>query len=158
MSMFQMLLASTGGNVVVNPFYFGAKTSLAGVGGGQATASVDFNTNGAMTYGNNDFYDPNQDGTNDGVTGPNWFDPPSTGIGALYWLVMLTPSVGTFTSGTLNTRLQLSTIRTYTATTSGGGIIRSKYVKAAFEIWDASSGGNKVCDGQITLSAEVDNS
>lgn len=158
MGILQMLLASGTGNVVVNPFYYGAKTSLAGVGGSQATAQIAFETNGSMSYGNNDFYDPNQDGTNDGVTGPNWFDPPATGIGALYWLVMLTPSVGTFTSGTLNTRLQLNSQRSYTATTAGGGIIRSKYVKANFEIWDASSGGNKVCDGTITLSAEVDNS
>jgi hypothetical protein len=115
---------------------------LAGVGATQALSGITFEDNGTVT------------GLND--ANPNWFDPTTSGIGASYW-VYVSPTIGTFTSGTTGSRLQLSTPRAYTCETTGGTITRVKSVTASYEIWNASTGGSIVGSGTITLQSEVDN-
>ena len=117
---------------------------LFGVGTSQATASVEFQTDGTVVGGNE--------------LQLNWFSIAQAGIGASYWLLVNTPSSGTFTAGTVGTRQQLNAVRLYTAVTTGTGSVRSKSVTATYEIWNASTGGTQVGTGTIVLSAEVDNS
>lgn len=143
---------------IVTPFNIGALQELLGVGTSQATASVSFNTDGSVTCDTLPFYDPNNDLNDDGVTGPNYYAPPTAGIGASYWLLVNAPAAGTFTSGVTGTRQQLNVQRNYTATTTGTGITRQKYVRATYEIWNAATGGTKVGDGTLTLTARIDNS
>lgn len=146
------------GSGIITPLYYGANTSLANVGTDQATAEVTFFTDGTLQAITNLFYDPENDGNDNGVTGGNYYSPTTGGIGASYWLLVNAPSVGTFTSGVTGSRQQLNTARVYSAVTTGTALVRVKYVKATFEIWTASTGGTKVCDGELTLRAEVDNS
>jgi hypothetical protein len=110
----------------------------------QATASIEFQTDGTVVGGN--------------ISQLNWFSTITAGIGSSYWLLVNTPSSGTFTTGTVGSRQQLNAVRGYTATTTGISQVRSKSVTATYEIWDASTGGTQVGSGTITLSAEVDNS
>lgn len=117
---------------------------LYNVGTSQATASIEFQTDGTVVGGN--------------ISQLNWFSTISAGIGNSYWLLVNTPSSGTFTAGTTGSRLALSSVRLYTAVTTGTSQVRSKSVTATYEIWNASIGGTQVGSGTITLSAEVDNS
>lgn len=117
---------------------------LAGVGSSQATASIEFQTNGTVI------------GANDAQ--PNWFDPTTIGIGSSYWLLVNAPTVGAFTSGTTGSRLALSSTQLYSVTTSGAGAVRTQEAQATYEIWNAASGGSQVGSGTIILYAEVDNS
>jgi hypothetical protein len=117
---------------------------LYGVGTAQATASIEFQTDGTVVGGN--------------ISQLNWFSTITAGIGSSYWLLVNTPSSGTFTAGTTGSRLALSSVRLYTAVTTGTGQVRSKSVTATYEIWNASTGGTQVGTGTIVLSAEVDNS
>ena len=117
---------------------------LYNVGTTQATASIEFQTDGTVVGGN--------------VSQLNWFSTITAGIGSSYWLLVNTPSSGTFTTGTVGSRQQLNAVRGYTATTTGAGAIRIKSVTATYEIWTASTGGSQVGSGTITLYAEVDNS
>jgi len=117
---------------------------LTQAGASQATAGIEFQTNGTVN------------GTN--IAQLNWSSPTTAGIGSSYWLLVNTPSSGTFTTGTVGSRQQLNAVRGYTATTTGISQVRSKSVTATYEIWDASTGGTQVGSGTITLSAEVDNS
>lgn len=123
---------------------FSDNVILVGVGTSQATASIEFQTNGTVV------------GANDAQL--NWFSPASAGIGSSYWLLVNTPSSGTFTAGTTGTRQALSATRLYTAVTTGTGAVRSKSVTATYELWNASTGGTQVGSGTIVLTAEVDNS
>ena len=117
---------------------------LVGVGPAQATASIEFQTDGTVAGGNQ--------------AQPNWFSPTTTSIGSSYWLLVNAPTSGAFTLGTTGSRLALSSVRLYSVTTTGGGTVRSAEAIATYEIWDASTGGNIVGTGTITLQAEVDNS
>ena len=117
---------------------------LTDVGTSQATAGIEFQTDGTVN------------GTN--IAQLNWFSTITAGIGSSYWLLVNTPSSGTFTTGTVGSRQQLNAVRGYTATTTGAGAIRIKSVTATYEIWTASTGGSQVGSGTITLYAEVDNS
>jgi hypothetical protein len=117
---------------------------LAGVGATQATASIEFQTNGTVVGANN--------------AQPNWFDPTTTGIGSSYWVLVNAPSSGAFTVGTTGSRLALSSTRLYSVTTTGAGLVRIAGAVATYEIWNAASGGSQVGSGTITLQAEVDNS
>ena len=117
---------------------------LTQAGASQATAGIEFQTDGTVN------------GTN--IAQLNWSSPTTAGIGSSYWLLVNTPSSGTFTTGTVGSRQQLNAVRGYTATTTGAGAIRIKSVTATYEIWNASTGGTQVGSGTITLSAEVDNS
>jgi len=117
---------------------------LVGVGSSQATASIQFQTNGTVV------------GANDAQ--PNWFSPTTTSIGSSYWVLVNTPSVGAFTVGTIGSRLALSSVRLYSVITSGLSVLRTAEAQATYEIWDAASGGSQVGSGTINLYAEVDNS
>lgn len=117
---------------------------LYGVGTAQATASIEFQTDGTVVGGN--------------ISQLNWFSTITAGIGSSYWLLVNTPSSGTFTTGTVGSRQQLNAARGYTATTTGSSTVRSKSVTATYEIWTASTGGSQVGSGTIVLSASVDNS
>lgn len=117
---------------------------LYGVGTAQATASIEFQTDGTVVGGN--------------ISQLNWFSIAQAGIGASYWLLVNTPSSGTFTAGTVGTRQQLNAVRLYTAVTTGTGSVRSKSVTATYEIWNAATAGTQVGTGTIVLTAEVDNS
>jgi hypothetical protein len=123
---------------------FNDEVILYGVGTTQATASIEFQTDGTVVGGNDSQL--------------NWFSTITAGIGSSYWLLVNTPSSGTFTTGTVGSRQQLNAVRGYTATTTGTGAVRIKSVTATYEIWTASTGGSQVGSGTIVLSASVDNS
>lgn len=123
---------------------FNDSVILTGVGASQATASIEFQTNGTVVGAN----DPQ----------PNWFDPTTVGIGSSYWVLVNAPTVGAFTVGTTGSRLALSSTRLYSVTTSGGGVVRTAEAQATYQIWNAASGGSQVGSGTITLFAQVDNS
>lgn len=115
---------------------------ISNAGGSQATAGITFKPNGTV------------EGVN--VVQLNWYSAISAGIGASYWLLVNTPSSGTFTAGTIGTRQQLSSDRAYTAVTTGAGPVRQKAVTATYQIWDAATGGTQVGSGTITLSANAE--
>lgn len=146
-----------GAGAIVTPFNTGALDSQSFVGTAQATAVLTFKPDGSVSSFSDPFYDPDNNDIDNGVTGPNYYDPPSSGIGAGYWLLVKTPASGTFTSGTVGTRQQMNVDRQYTATTTGTTTFRKKYVRADFEIWTAATGGTLVSSGTITLTAIVDN-
>ena len=121
---------------------FNDEIFISNAGGSQATAGITFQPNGTV------------DGNN--VVQLNWFSSISAGIGASYWLLVNTPSSGTFTTGTIGTRQVLSSARAYTATTTGAGPVRQKSVTATYQIWDAATGGTQLGTGTITLTANAE--
>ncbi len=127
---------------VLNSIFNDSKL-LTNAGASQATASIRFNNVGTVT-GNDDVQ-------------PNWFSPTTTGIGVGYWVLVNAPTVGSFTTGTTGSRVQISSEPLYSATTTGSATGRQAEAQATYEIWDAASGGNIAGSGSITLFAEVDN-
>ena len=111
---------------------------------GDVSAGLTFNTDGQVT------------GINTGKQ--NWFSPTISGIGSSYWLEVGTPTSGSFTVGTINTRLALSSSRSFYVTTGGGGVIRTAQVVAPYNIYDAASGGTSVATGTLDFFAEYDGS
>lgn len=134
----------SGGGSFAEVFNIYAEKGLMGVGSTQATVSFSMNSDGTCTA--SEFGSP-----------AYWYDPITTGIGASYW-VIVTVTSGTVSSGNVGSRVSLSSGQTWTATTIGTAMSRSRIVEGTVQIWDASTGGNKVAEGTFYLEASVDNS
>lgn len=89
------------------------------------------------------------DGTESSATW-NWFDPPTSGKGAIYWaeLVALTGS-GAMSGSPMSTRLQISGAPNWSLDASGR--IRTY----TLNFYDAASGGSLVSTGTITLDTTL---
>lgn len=80
----------------------------------------------------------------------NWFDPPTSGKGAIYWaeLVALSGS-GAMSGSPLSTRMQISGAPNWSLDASGR--IRTY----TLNFYDAASGGSLVSTGTITLDTTL---
>lgn len=112
---------------------------------GGSSASLSFNTDGSIT----------STGTTTG-SGPNlghskWFIPLSAGIGSSYWIRATLSSGNAWTSGTMGSWIQLSSIRTWTTNAAGGSV---KSNVTLFEIASDAGGSNIVATGSITTTAD----
>jgi len=79
---------------------------------GSSTVTLTANTNGTLTVsGNGNIVDG-------GITpDPGWYSPTTTAIGSSYQ-IRITPTAGSFTTGTVNTWLTISSTRTWTVSTT----------------------------------------
>lgn len=130
----------TGPNSVLN---ITATKAIATIAGStvQATVGVTLNSDGTITY--------------NGAGSPgSWHNAPAAGVGASYWAI-LTVTSGTVTSGTTGSRVALTAGQGWTLTTTGSASIRVSTVSGTIQIWDAASGGNKVSEGNFSISAQV---
>ena len=91
------------------------------------------------------------DGTTTGDTS-GWYLPTTSGVGTGRW-VILTATGGTLSvSGSATgSRIQLSTNPSWTGTYSGTSV---RFRSFTVEIYDASSGGNLLGSGTLTLEVE----
>ena len=97
--------------------------------GGSSTVTLTANTNGTMTVvGNGSIVD------GDITPDPGWYSPTTTAIGSNYQ-IRITPTAGSFTSGTVNTWLTISSARIWTVSTTG-----VQGVDFTIEIRDTSAG------------------
>lgn len=97
--------------------------------GGSSTVTVTANTNGTLTVvGNGSIVD------GDITPDPGWYSPTTTAIGSSYQ-IRITPTSGSFTTGTVNTWLTMSSARVWTVSTSG-----AQTVVFTIEIRDTSAG------------------
>lgn len=112
-------------------------------GSSQAYASISLNSDGTCTVFK--------------TGGPAyWHDPVTASIGNSYWAIV-TVSAGALTSGTVGSRVQIGTGKTWACQTSGIYALREEYAIGSLEIWDAASGGNKVATWDFEIEAVVDN-
>lgn len=131
MGIRQLLLAGAGAGAVNLKAY---GVALTATGGGSVTFTM------------------LSDGTTSGDA-QGWFDPPTTGAGTGKW-VILTSTSGTMTvSGTIGSRVQLSTNPSWTGTYAGGSVRTKTFT---VQVYDAATGGNLLGSG--TLSMEIDGS
>jgi len=132
---------SGGGSGVLSSADASARTFTRG--STQATAYVSLNSDGTCTVFN--------------VGGPAyWYDPVTASIGNSYWAIVTITS-GAVTSGTVGSRVQIDTGKTWACTTFGTSSLREEYATGTLQIWDAASGGNKVGEWTLDLYAVVDN-
>jgi hypothetical protein len=97
--------------------------------GGSSTVTITANTNGTLTVvGNGSIIDGSV------TPNPGWYSPTTTAIGSSYQ-IRITPTAGSFTSGTVNTWLTISSARIWTVSTTG---VQS--VDFTIEIRDTSAG------------------
>ena len=97
--------------------------------GGSSTVTITANTNGTMTVvGNGSIIDGSV------TPNPGWYSPTTTAIGSSYQ-IRITPTAGSFTSGTVNAWLTISSARIWTVSTTG---VQS--VDFTIEIRDTSAG------------------
>lgn len=97
--------------------------------GGSSTVTVTANTNGTLTVvGNGSIVDGSV------TPNPGWYSPTTTAIGSNYQ-IRITPTAGSFTSGTVNTWLTISSARIWTVSTTG-----LQSVDFTIEIRDTSAG------------------
>lgn len=97
--------------------------------GGSSTVTVTANTNGTLTVvGNGSIVDGSV------TPNPGWYSPTTTAIGSSYQ-IRITPTAGSFTSGTVNTWLTISSARIWTVSTTG-----VQGVDFTIEIRDTSAG------------------
>jgi len=120
-----------------------AEQFLFGVGSSQATASFSVNADGSC--GGADTFSPG-----------SWITPVGGAYGGSYW-VKVDISSGSVTTGTTGSRLALTSGQTWTVTTTGTGVVRTKQAIGTIEIWDAASLGNLKASGTFNLTATVDN-
>lgn len=109
--------------------------------GGTLNAIVTFNTDGSIA------------GSGSGTGGnptSQYFDPVTVGIGTSYW-VRATATSGSFSGGTTDTWLALSSNRAWNRTTAAFGV---QTVVATFDISSDSGGSVIVATGSITLTAD----
>lgn len=108
----------------------------------QATASITLASDGTISlyaYGD----------------GAAWHNVPAPGLGASFWVIVSLTS-GSVTSGTIGSRLALTTGQTWSVTTTGTGDVRTKNALGTIQIWDAASGGNMVSSGTFKLEAIIE--
>lgn len=97
--------------------------------GGSSTVTLTANTNGTLTVvGNGSIID------GDITPDPGWYSPTTAAIGSSYQ-IRITPTAGSFTSGTVNTWLTISSARVWTVSTTG-----AQGVDFTIEIRDTSAG------------------
>lgn len=97
--------------------------------GGSSTVTITANTNGTMTVvGNGSIID------GDITPDPGWYSPTTASIGSSYQ-IRITPTAGSFTTGTVNTWLTISSARIWTVSTTG-----VQGVDFTIEIRDTSAG------------------
>jgi hypothetical protein len=97
--------------------------------GGSSTVTVTANTNGTLTVvGNGSIID------GDITPDPGWYSPTTASIGSSYQ-IRITPTAGSFTSGTVNAWLTISSARVWTVSTTGVQV-----VDFTIEIRDTSAG------------------
>lgn len=97
--------------------------------GGSSTVTITANTNGTLTVvGNGSIIDGSV------TPNPGWYSPTTTAIGSSYQ-IRITPTAGSFTSGTVNAWLTISSARIWTVSTTG---VQS--VDFTIEIRDTSAG------------------
>jgi len=97
--------------------------------GGSSTVTITANTNGTLTVvGNGSIIDGSV------TPNPGWYSPTTTAIGSSYQ-IRITPTAGSFTGGTVNTWLTISSARIWTVSTTG---VQS--VDFTIEIRDTSAG------------------
>jgi len=97
--------------------------------GGSSTVTITANTNGTLTVvGNGSIIDGSV------TPNPGWYSPTTTAIGSSYQ-IRITPTAGSFTSGTVNTWLTISSARIWTVSTTG-----VQGVDFTIEIRDTSAG------------------
>lgn len=122
------LAIGTGGGSGVFLTQFLSTNSAIGTGG-SSTVTVTANTNGTLTVvGNGSIID------GDITPDPGWYTPTTGGIGSSYQ-IRITPTAGSFTTGTVNTWLTISTSRVWTVSTTG-----VQGVDFTVEIRDTSAG------------------
>jgi hypothetical protein len=97
--------------------------------GGSSTVTITANTNGTLTVvGNGSIIDGSV------TPNPGWYSPTTTAIGSSYQ-IRITPTAGSFTGGTVNTWLTISSARIWTVSTTG-----LQSVDFTIEIRDTSAG------------------
>lgn len=97
--------------------------------GGSSTVTITANTNGTLTVvGNGSIIDGSV------TPNPGWYSPTTTAIGSSYQ-IRITPTAGSFTSGTVNAWLTISSARIWTVSTTG-----LQSVDFTIEIRDTSAG------------------
>ena len=97
--------------------------------GGSSTVTITANTNGTLTVvGNGSIIDGSV------TPNPGWYSPTTAAIGSSYQ-IRITPTAGSFTSGTVNTWLTMSSARVWTVSTTG-----AQGVDFTIEIRDTSAG------------------
>ena len=122
------LAIGTGGGSGVFLTQFLSTNSAIGTGG-SSTVTLTANTNGTLTVvGNGSIID------GDITPDPGWYSPTTTAIGSSYQ-IRITPTAGSFTSGTVNTWLTISSARIWTVSTTG-----LQSVDFTIEIRDTSAG------------------
>lgn len=132
---------SGGGSGVLASASATARTITRGTG--QAYAAISLNSDGTCTAFK--------------VGGPAyWYDPVTASIGNSYW-ALVTVSMGALTSGTVGSRVQIGTGKTWACETSGTAALREEYAIGTLEIWTASTGGTKVAEWDFEIEAVVDN-
>ena len=122
------LAIGTGGGFGVFLTQFISTNSAIGIGS-SSTVTVTANTNGTLTVVGN--------GTiiNGDITpNPGWYTPTTTAIGSSYQ-IRITPTSGSFTTGTVNTWQTMSSAKTWTVNTIG-----AQTVVFTVEIRDTSAG------------------
>ena len=96
--------------------------------GGTSTVTVTANTNGTMTVvGNGSLIDGSV------TPNPGWYSPTTTSVGAGYQ-IRITPTTGSFTSGSVNTWLTTSIARTWTVVANSS--LTNKSVTFTIEVRD----------------------
>lgn len=127
----------------LSPLNIAADRGIASVAGStvQATVSVTLNGDGTITYA--------------GTGSPgSWHTDPAAGLGASFWAIV-TISSGSVTTGTVGSRVALTSGQAWTVTTTGTDSVRTKTAVGTIELWDAAAAGNKVSEGTFSLLAQV---
>lgn len=102
--------------------------------------SVTFNTDGTVTM------------AGESTSGPtNWRTPTAGGAGNTVWVEVTKSSGFNPTTGTLNSRLQLSSARGYEMLVGAGQVKAGSF---SVKFYDAASGGNLLGTNSMSLYAE----
>lgn len=142
--MFTMPVVRSGAFVADGVFWIAVKLLL-GVGATQATSTASLNTDGTVDI-------------NGSLDDRNWYDPTTVGIGSSYW-VRATLLTGDMPSGSaLNTWLQLNSVRSWSLTTTGTAVVRTKLCQLKLEFAADSGGALIVGTDTLEIEATVDNS
>lgn len=125
-----LAVGTGGGGGGSGPFLTRFLSTNSAIGtGGSSTVTVTANTNGTLTVvGNGSIIDGSV------TPNPGWYSPTTTAIGSSYQ-IRITPTAGSFTSGTVNAWLTISSARTWTVSTTG-----VQGVDFTIEIRDTSAG------------------
>lgn len=117
-------------------------------GTASATVTIELNSSGVATYS----FDSLNTSSGNFVTF-NWL---TGGVAGEYYAFMDTPSSGTFSTGTVNTNLQLNTTRTWTATVTRSTVgITLKNVLSVLRIRNSSFADIVTKNVDMTAKATV---